>query len=144
MENISIINAMDKDHKKIKNLLSIFEKQLDKDFKKSKESFEKLKWNMEKHFFIEEKVIFNSDFFEEKYLDEMSRVLDDHKELLNLLIITEETLSDNKKPDLSEFKRILSNHSKLEDEILYPNMEDILSKEQKMNIVNRINSMLNE
>jgi len=136
---ISIIKIMDKDHKRIKELLGLFEIDSN-NLQKALESFNRFKWNLEKHFFIEEKVIFNVTLEDED--QDLSTILNEHSEILNLMSIIEEELMDNKKPDISEMKKLLLSHARFENYIFYPKLDETLNEEQKQEIIDRIKDII--
>lgn len=136
-KSISIVKVMDKDHKKIINLLNIFEKEIINHFNSSHITFEKLKWNIEKHFFIEEKAIFDLDNFEENK-DDIEMLIKDHLEIYNLLYEVENAIYKNKIPNLNVLIKALNSHSNYEDEVFYPRLDELLSNDQKLNMINRI------
>lgn len=131
----SIIKIMDKDHKKIKELLEIFEKD------KSENSFNRFKWNVEKHFFIEEKLIFSAKSLDQEN-QELLDILEEHSEINNIIEKYEEELFENKNPDISELKQLLSSHAKFEDEIFYPKLDESLNPEEKQEIISRCKEVL--
>ncbi len=134
---ISIIKLMDKDHKKIKELLLVFENS------ETIQNFNRFKWNLQKHFFIEEKVIFNTDSLGEDN-ENLSLILNEHSQILNLMDMLEEDLIDNKKPKTAEMKHLLLNHARFEDEVFYPKLDEILDEQQKQNIIDRTKDIIIE
>ncbi len=133
----TIKNLMDKEHRRIDFLLEEFEKVLNKDLKKAKELFSKFSWNLEKHFYIEEKVIFtiyNSPKNEDDDLDEL---LKEHKEIQWELKKIKENLENNAKINILKLKTFLKSHSKFEDEIFYPKLDENLSPSEKEIIIDR-------
>ncbi|MFA5855818.1 MAG: hemerythrin domain-containing protein [Candidatus Pacearchaeota archaeon] len=138
----SITNIMDKEHKKIDLILKEFESIYSKDKITSKEIFSKFKWSLEKHFFLEEKAIFNSNILDEEWISDISKVLDEHQEIINLLEKTEDALNHNKNPELNKLKQLIHVHSVYEDEVFYPKMEEFLSEKQKENIINKTKEII--
>lgn len=142
---ITILKIMDKDHNKIKEILMDFEKEENKNFEKSKHVFIRFKWMLEKHFFIEEKAIFNFYIVESPEENEnLMKILKEHREILDLIEKSEEILFDQKKLEIDELKQVLLAHAKFEDEIFYPNLDDILNEEQKQEMINRIKDIIIE
>ncbi len=140
---ISITRTMDSDHRKIQAILERFEEEINQDSEKATMTFNIFKWNLEKHFFTEEKVIISSYIAEtEDEKEDMSTILNEHVEIQVLIKIIEEALSKNKKPDLSNIKKILKSHSKFEDEIFYPKLDEILNDKQKQEIIIRIKEII--
>ena len=58
MNDISILNLMIKDHNSLMQNLKDIEENVNKDKSYITRSFNNFKWNLEKHFFVEERAIF--------------------------------------------------------------------------------------
>jgi len=141
----SILKTMDKDHVMIKEVLIDFEKEENKNFEKSKHVFSRFKWMLEKHFFIEEKAIFNFYIIESpEENDNLMRILKEHREILGLIEEAEELLFDQKKLEIEELKHYILAHAKFEDEVFYPNLDEILTEEQKQEMISRIKDIIIE
>ena len=98
------------------------------------------KFNLEKHFFIEEKIIFSAYQIENQEDDEdIENLLKDHKNMLFLIKNIEETLSKDKKPirETGELKQIMSAHASFENQSFYPRIDKELSEEQKQMMIQR-------
>jgi hemerythrin superfamily protein len=143
--NITIVRVMDKDHSKIKEVLMEFEREENRNFEKSKEIFMRFKWMLEKHFFIEEKAIFNHYISESSEENEsLIRILKEHREILDLIEASEENLFDEKKLDLDDLKHYILAHARFEDEVFYPKLDELLNEEKKQEIINRIKDIIIE
>jgi len=141
--DITIIKVMDKDHKKIKDLLMEFEKEENKNFEKSKETFMRFKWMIEKHFFVEEKAIFNFYIIElPGENDDLMRILKEHREILDLITQSEECLFDQKRLDIDNLKHYILAHAKYEDEVFYPKLDEKLTEEKKQEMIDRIKDII--
>jgi hypothetical protein len=130
-KNISKI--MSEEHKKLDRLLEEFEKNLE-----DVEKFNKFKWNMEKHFNIEEKVVF--DVYSRVREEEIPAIFDlmeEHKEILRLITDIEEDIEKEKIKDISLLKEVLERHRKFEEEDFYPELDLDLDKEQKQEIIEK-------
>jgi len=142
---ITILRVMDKDHKKIREVLIDFEKEENKNFEKSKEIFMRFKWMLEKHFFIEEKAIFNFYVVESMEENEnLMRILKEHREILDLIKRSEELLFDEKKLEIEELKHYINAHAKFEDEVFYPKLDESTEEDKKQEMINRIKDILIE
>ena len=143
MNLLTIADIMLKDHKKIIDLLINFERKIDKDIKTTMKAFDKFEWNLEKHIFVEEKVIFLS--FEQEYesesYDMIPKLMKDHNEILNQLKSIKKSIKKQKSIDFQEFKEILINHKNFENEKVYPQFDQELNKSSKKVIINRINEI---
>jgi len=137
----SVCSIMLKEHDKIKNILEEFEKQNNQNnLFNAREVFEKFKWNLEKHFFIEEKIIFNVYQIESQEDDEdIETLLKDHKDILFLIKNIEESLSKDKilLSEPAELKQIIDAHVIFENESFYPRLDEELTEEQKQMIIER-------
>jgi len=140
---ITILKVMDKDHLKIKDILMEFGKEENKNFEKSKETFMRFKWMLEKHFFIEEKAIFNHYIVESAEENEnLMRILKEHREILDLIERSEELLFDQKKLEIDELKHYILAHAKFEDEVFYPRLDEVLDVAKKQEMINRIKDII--
>ena len=140
-----IIKIMDKDHKKIIELLNEFVKEFQKNQKNSINSFNRFKWNLDKHFFIEEKVIFNAyDLDNEKTNNDIQEILSQHLEIMNIISGLEDNINDDIPADTKELSRKLITHAKFEDEVFYPSLDEELSDEQKQEIIAKIKEIVME
>ena len=126
---------------KIHNIQENFSKE---DVRKLLDDFFKIKRNMEKHFFVEEKVIF-SIYLQKRddaENDEINYILSEHKEMLEMLEEIEDDLQEGTKPNLNNLLEILKTHESQEDDNLYPKFEEELDEKQKTIIRERANEIL--
>lgn len=133
----SIQTLMLKDHGKINLLLFEFEKD------PNSKTFNNFKWQLEKHLFVEEKVIFEIyDNSTDQEIEELNQLVREHKDILWLIkgIEDEKELSSR----ISILKKILPQHSKFEDEIFYPRLDEELDEEKKKLIIERCSEILRE
>jgi len=139
-----ISEIMMKEHRKIDSMLEDFEKLENTNYKESKIAFSIFKWNLDKHFFIEEKVIFHiyNSSTEENF--DVINLLKDHKDIQWLVSKIEESLKTNLKPSILELKKSLKAHAGLEDQIFYPKLDKELNVEEKSMILERVEEIFNE
>jgi len=133
---MEIAKIMLKDHLKLNSFLDETESYADLDL--IKKTFSKFKWNLEKHFFVEEKVIFIT--LSEN--DEIINLVKQHKDILWLIKKIEESINKNEKPDISKLKQALDNHIVYENNIFYPLLDDTLDENQKQIILDRAEEIL--
>lgn len=140
----TISEVMMKEHRRIDSRLEDFEKLETANYKESKKAFSIFKWNLDKHFFIEEKVIFHiyNSSTEENF--DVINLLKDHKDIQWLVSKTEESLKNNLKPPVLELKKSLKAHAGLEDQIFYPKLDEELNQEEKSMILERADEILTE
>ena len=146
MNNSSnLLALMVKDHCKIEELIDTLEKNIEKDTPSVLESFNKFEWNLEKHIFIEEKVIFTSynpeDIIEGyKMLPELTK---QHNILLNKLNLMRKDIRNNRSiSDITSFKEFLLNHKNFEEKNVYPKLNESLDNQQKKIIIEKINEII--
>lgn len=140
----SIKEVMLKEHARILSLLIDFENSLKAKESNASKIFSKFHWNLEKHFFIEEKVIFT---LYNPRIDIPSYSLDllkDHKEIQWQIKLIEDNMKRNLKVDINPLKTLLIAHAKFEDEDLYPKIEEELPLEQKQEIIERSEEIIGE
>jgi len=139
----SITTLMDEEHKRIENLFFEFEKNLEKNPIKAKNLFNQLKWNIKKHFIVEEKAIFRlSGSLSENEIGDIFELMKEHGEIAELMNIIERNLLHEKQSDISDFKNMIASHAKFEDDVFYPKLDEVLSLEQKQEIVGRAGELI--
>jgi len=139
----SISENMERDHGKIVKLLIDFEKSIDQDKKTMLKSFNCFFWELEKHFFTEEKVIFikyNPKEGTEGY-EFVSSLMSQHDEIFDQIKTIRKNINKNKDFDFKSFKELLKTHKDFEDEIVYPIIDKELDESNKKLIINRINEI---
>ena len=144
MNENDILPLMIEDHTKIEKLMDTFEKDIDEDYELLKKSFNKFEWKLEKHIFVEEKVIFtsyNPDDVTEGYrmLPELTK---QHNFILNQLSLwRKELASKGKIEGFYKFKKVLVNHKIFEENQVYPKLDQSLSDNDKKMIIDRLNEI---
>ncbi len=142
-ELVSLAKTMLENHKLIDTLFERLKKSLDQDPKTALKLFNDFMWHLEKHFFIEEKIIFvDYSPHDEETSAAISNLPKEHETMLSLSKNIEEDLINNKKvgnSEFNEFKELLLRHKDYEDEVLYPMLDLELSKAQKELICEKIN-----
>jgi len=133
----TISQLMKKEHEKINDLLEKFENSPEINI------FSKFKWTLEKHFFIEEKVIFSVYQSCNEECEEMFDLLKQHKDILFLIDKIEDNLK-NSKSDIEDLKNLLKAHAIFEDRVFYPKLDDELSEDQKKLILERSEEIIRD
>ena len=134
----SVNELLIKEHGKLLSFLIEFTKEEDKE--KARNLFENFKWTLEKHFFVEEKAIF--DLYQKIKGEEVHEVFDlmnEHGDILNLLKEVEENFEDEK---IDELKKLLIKHQNFEDEVFYPKLESSLDDYKKVELVEKIKEVI--
>lgn len=132
-----ISEVMRAEHKRLgtmlMNIISLIEKKSPDVNKK----FIEFKWNVEKHFFVEEKAIF------EAYSDKVDvgtrevSLIAEHRLMTSMLRDYDKLLSKGKMPDFSEFKKIILHHQQIEDDFFYTGLENNLNEDEKVEILEK-------
>ena len=134
----TITKIMCKEHDRIDGLLEEIGRLVDSDRERALEIFNQFKWNLEKHFFVEEKVIFSVyEAATEEESHDTLELLKDHKEILYLVFKIEDRLKEGFKVDVSELIGQLKAHTRFENEVFYPKLDENLNDIQKALIFDR-------
>lgn len=135
-----ILKSMIEEHRLIENLLSGFETLYYKNPDNAKKLFEAFKWNVEKHMFFEEKMIYNLSSLWNSNTEGMFEILQDHGDILHLIDkIRNFSFTYN---DIENLKNLVKEHFELEEEVFYPKLEKLLSKEEKQEFLERATEFL--
>jgi hemerythrin-like domain-containing protein len=148
MEKMKTINqAMIEEHAIINTLYEQFKEKLNRlandesksTFRNLLGDFNKFKWNLEKHFFVEEKIIISSYLsIEDKILNEdIQQILSEHQEIINQLTEIEEDLIAGVKPKIDDFSDFFNEHEKNEENYFYPKLDEELPVEFRTKIIER-------
>jgi iron-sulfur cluster repair protein YtfE (RIC family) len=133
---------MMKEHRRLDRLFEDVEESLD-DFEKTKKNFDCLKWNLEKHFFVEEKVIFDSFIMiSGQETNDTFHLLEDHIRIIQILKVIGHRLTKKIKPKLEYLREVIKTHRDFEDDEFYPNLDKRLNKEQKKKIAEKIKEVI--
>lgn len=136
---------MVEDHCKIEELINNLERNIEKEYPAVTELFNKFEWNLEKHIFIEEKVIFTSYNPDDiingyKMLPELTK---QHNVILNKLDLFRKDVRKKRKiTDINGFKEFLLNHKNFEEKNVYPKLNESLDDQHKRLIIKKINDII--
>ncbi|MFH1211173.1 MAG: hemerythrin domain-containing protein [archaeon] len=139
-EQISVAKEMVKDHNRVGNLLMILKQNMDQSHEQVLKLLDNFMWHLEKHFFIEEKIVL-IDYHptDEKTSEELSETLKEHERILDMVRRMAEDLKQSKKIQIEPLYDLLLKHKEYEDEVLYPLLDLELKESQKKIIVEKIN-----
>mgnify|MGYP001590173107 CR=1 FL=1 len=130
-------------HALIEVLVAVFKDEAAKDGAGAKESFDKLKWELEKHFFIEENALFG--FYIKGVHQEMYELVaeleNEHKMVRKFLKEMEDGVQEKSENNISVLGNVLVKHREKEEQVLYPKMEKDMSALQKETVIKRINEI---
>ncbi len=136
----TISQVMIRDHNKIENLLNDLGKCIDLDKQTLIKVFEKFKWELEKHLFTEEKVIFSS-YEPENQLEGYTMIpqlMKEHDKIYKKLRGIKKDIKYDKKCDFQDFKELIIKHKDFEENFLYPILDQELDVTTKKMIIKRI------
>jgi len=143
MKSTAISEVMVRDHRKIVKLLTNFENNIGQDIRSTMKAFNGFVWELEKHFFTEEKAIFTA--YEPEDENEgytmIPELIKEHNEIFNKLIVMKKSIKNRKTFDFHGFKKLLMKHKDFEDEKVYPKFDQELDESEKKNIIHRINDI---
>jgi hemerythrin superfamily protein len=138
----TILEMMLGDHALIESFLINFKDNLSKGIELVEKSFDEFNWALEKHMFVEEKVMFK---FCDSLTSEICKIVQgltkDHDSMLEMLNEIRNMLVINKEIDISNFQEFLMDHKRIEETTLYPKLDQILNKEQKEIMIAQINEI---
>lgn len=99
-------------------------------------------WELEKHFFVEEKVIFKSASEGQPEIYKIIvQLLEEHDIMLKMLEGVKSQLAKKLPTNLSKFGNLLTEHRIIEEHKLYPDLDSRLNDEEKKLIISRINQL---
>lgn len=133
----TITQVMCQEHERINSLLEESKKLTD-NLEKSKKIFNQFKWNLEKHLFVEEKVIFelcSSDCT--GVISDIFDLMREHGEITRMIKDIEKNFSQNLKSGFSNIRKTLDEHIIFEENKFYPLLDKKLSSQTKQEIFER-------
>jgi iron-sulfur cluster repair protein YtfE (RIC family) len=140
MKSNTILDLMVKDHNLLMQYLKDVENNIGHDFGFLSNSFNTFQWNLEKHFFVEEKAIFtsyNPDKTNKEYIY-FSDLMDQHTEILAFIESLRKKLQRREPFDLNELKKLLARHKTFEEKNVYPILDREIDDCTKRVIIDRI------
>jgi iron-sulfur cluster repair protein YtfE (RIC family) len=140
MNTTAILDLMVKDHTRLFEYLKDVENNLGNEFGILSNSFNTFQWNLEKHFFVEERAIFttyNPDEPDKKY-NFFSDLMDQHEEILEKINSLRKKLQKREPFDLNDLKKLLITHRTYEEKNIYPIIDQELDEGEKLFIIDRI------
>jgi len=151
MKTIAILDLMVKDHNRLMAYLKDVENNLGRDFVSLSDSFNTFQWNLEKHFFAEERAIFadsDPDESDKEYnyfsglMDQQynyfSDLIGQHTEILKKIKSLRKKLQKREPFDLNELKKLLVKHKTFEEKSIYPVIDQEIDESEKRFIIDRI------
>lgn len=136
-----ISEVMIEEHARLTKMLLNLIKNIENK-KEIRKIFIEFKWNLEKHFFIEEKAIFSAYGSKIEVGRKVVNLIEEHKEMLSILKEAEKEIDKGKFPDLSKFKKIMLRHQEIEDDYFYTGLENNLNEDLKAEILDKTSEII--
>jgi hypothetical protein len=143
MKSNELLNVMVKDHNRLMNCLKDVKNNLESDFEVLLKSFNTFEWNLEKHFFVEERAIFtsfNSDYIEDGH-QLFTNLSKQHTNILEKVESLRKRLRSGKTIDVSDLETLLLKHKTYEEKNVYPVLDVEISEGEKRFMIERINNI---
>jgi len=135
MADTTIAELMVKDHERIAKLLKDLTCCLDGTPETVNKVFNNLRWDIEKHFVLEEKSIFiHIDSGDDDLFKKMQVLLKEHERIKDLVRNVQVDLDNDRKIDVDELVKSLERHKNFEDSSFYPELDKQLNDDQKRGI----------
>jgi len=145
VKEYEILPLMIRDHCKIENLLDKLEESTQIDFEEMKKAFYKLEWNLEKHIFLEEKVVFtmySPDEVSEGY-KMLPKLTEQHNYILNTLENWRSEIRHKRiLKEIYKLKEYLVKHKEFEEMEFYPKLDENLKLDQKILMHDRLTEII--
>jgi len=133
------------EHAKLSKQWAKFIEEYQKDVVKSGLVLEQFKWNLQKHFQMEELSIYElSESIKGNEVGTIFDLMADHGAILALLAEIEKKLNEEVKGKIQEFREALDKHEQFEDNNFYPLLDSYLNENQKASIIIKIKSKIIE
>ena len=137
-----ILDTMLGHHALIDLLLTTFKDALAQNLELAERLFDEFRWELDKHIFAEERVVFR---FCEPLESEICRIVlglvKEHDLMIEMLNEVKSNLATKERPDISEFQELLTAHRQVEEKTLYPELDKKLDETQKEMIIARVNEI---
>jgi iron-sulfur cluster repair protein YtfE (RIC family) len=139
----SIKKMMLKDHGKIFQLLKTVDSEEHQNSEDKKVKFEQFKWELQRHFIVEERAIFTYyDPIDKDGLSMVKKLMGEHKSITGHLTSIEKIIEDDGSFNLDDLTELLMSHKKYEEEFFYPALEEELDSAQKKEMISRIETQI--
>jgi iron-sulfur cluster repair protein YtfE (RIC family) len=140
MKSTAILELMIHDHAKLMKYLGVVEKNMKENPEDVISSFRTFEWNLEKHFFVEERAIFT--WYNPENVDEGYAIFLDlakqHTAILEKLRLLKKSIRNIEAIDFTKFKSILIKHKNYEEKNVYPLLDMEINEGEKRFMIERI------
>jgi hemerythrin superfamily protein len=144
MKPTAILDLMAQDHAKLIKDLTFVEKNIKENLMAVMPSYHTFEWNLQKHIFVEERVIFSN--YNPNYIGTMYEKISDIKKQHSSILKKIDSMKKNVKNQdylcIVDFKRILVKHKNYEETNIYPILDQELNEEEKLFIIERIKEII--
>jgi hypothetical protein len=134
---------MVKDHNRLMKYLKDVKNNLKSDFEVLLKKFNTFEWNLEKHFFVEERAIFTA--YNPEYIEDGHKLFTNlskqHTNILEKVESLRKRLQMGKSIDVSDLETMLLKHKKYEEKNIYPVLDVEISEGEKRFMIERINDV---
>lgn len=134
MQPTNIIGLFVEDHVRIASLLNDFKKNKHKKPKKNMEIFNQLSNALKKHFKEEELLYKRYKYKTGNIIPILKTIGNEHEILLENLKRIQKSLKDASKIDTTGFYTLLLRHKNIEEHLLYPELDNVLSDKEKEDV----------
>ena len=144
MKSNAILDVMVKDHNRLMKYLKDVKNNIKSDYEVLLKSFNTFEWNLEKHFFVEERAIFTS--YNPDYIDDGYQLFSDlskqHTIILEKVESLRKRLRMGKTIVISDLEEMLLKHKTFEEKNVYPVLDLEINEGEKRFMIERINDIL--
>lgn len=143
MQNSNEISEIMLGHHALINLLLLtFKEALGKNDESADRLFDEFRWELDKHIFVEERVVFKfCESKESEICGIIKGLVKEHDTMLVMLNEVKNNLMTKSRADTQRFEELLIAHRRVEEEKLYPLIDKTLSRTEKEAIIARINEV---
>jgi len=142
MPEDTILNLMVAHHGLLNTLFILFRDQTKEASPTADSSLSELSWEIRKHFFAEENVIFDYlPLQDEKTHQIIVRLEVEHSQMIDMLRNFIRNTPQISEKDMDNFYNLMNSHREIEEKELYPKLDKELPVEQKRQIISRINEI---
>lgn len=141
----TIAKLMKEEHERIDSMLIAFSEALKTNSENRLEKFNTFKWNLIKHFLAEETAIFSlHQSIEGEEVSDIFDLMQEHGKIRAMVNSIEKMIKLDKEINISELGELLADHSKFENEVFYPKLDEKLDSSVRERVIERAKEELRE
>jgi hemerythrin superfamily protein len=134
VERINVIGLFLGDHQRIVKLLNEFKRSKRSQFKKTKEIFEQLDFSIRKHQKQEEILYMNYKQTTGEFIPALQTIRREHQIIEDHLDRIRRAMNDGSKIETAKLYPLLERHKNIEERLLYPELDNVLSEKEKEDV----------